>query len=471
MSTRLLLVLAVLGPLAVSGCERPDAEFVFSSETSKLATDGSRAVRAAVQESFGTPQELVAWLKLPVDFGNLPGQVVESASPQSFKVAFAEGQEVGEIEPGMEMLFPAGSFGADAVQVHVDKYDAETSTVTIREAPSKAPNAGARFILHPAQKFRRGYEQYSIHCMHCHGVTGDGNGPTAPYLNPRPRDYRKGVFKFTSTMPGEKPTTDDLTRIVKHGIPGTYMPSFMLLPDDDVDAIVEYVRWLSMRGELEQRLVTEFNAEGYSKAAIEQRKKDGEKAADIEAALQEYIKTNVPELVQSLSTDLGESWVRAETPEMLVKPGKPRTESTPESIARGRELFVSARAKCTNCHGMTGEGNGPQTEDFETDPATNQTFDAAGLHDDWGFIVPPRNLTTGVYRGGRRPIDLYRRIYTGIKGAKMPAFGGTVLNDDEIWDLVNYVLHIPHAEEGVGPRGDSVQSRDVALKPAQLPAN
>ena len=36
---------------------------------------------------------------------------------------------------------------------------------------------------------------YRQHCVHCHGITGDGMGPTAPFLNPYPRDYRPGVFK------------------------------------------------------------------------------------------------------------------------------------------------------------------------------------------------------------------------------------------------------------------------------------
>jgi mono/diheme cytochrome c family protein len=37
---------------------------------------------------------------------------------------------------------------------------------------------------------------YRQHCAHCHGVSGDGLGPTAAFLNPFPRDYRKGIFKF-----------------------------------------------------------------------------------------------------------------------------------------------------------------------------------------------------------------------------------------------------------------------------------
>ncbi len=44
-----------------------------------------------------------------------------------------------------------------------------------------------------------GYALYRRHCLHCHGVSGAGDGPTAPFLYPRPRDYRKGLFKFTST--------------------------------------------------------------------------------------------------------------------------------------------------------------------------------------------------------------------------------------------------------------------------------
>src|SRR5262245_30980488 len=31
---------------------------------------------------------------------------------------------------------------------------------------------------------------YRRHCAHCHGINGDGQGPTASILNPYPRDYR-----------------------------------------------------------------------------------------------------------------------------------------------------------------------------------------------------------------------------------------------------------------------------------------
>ena len=61
--------------------------------------------------------------------------------------------------------------------------------------------------------------------------------------------------------------------------------------------------------------------------------------------------------------------------------------------------------------------------------------------------VVPRNLRHGVYRGGRRPLDLYYRIYAGINGAPMPAAKGAVSPED-IWHIVNYVRSLPYEFDG-----------------------
>ncbi len=57
----------------------------------------------------------------------------------------------------------------------------------------------------------------------------------------------------------------------------------------------------------------------------------------------------------------------------------------------------------------------------------------------------PRNLREGTYRGGRRPIDIFWRIYAGIPGMPMPGTApaaeganGT-LTQEEIWQIVDYV--------------------------------
>jgi hypothetical protein len=61
--------------------------------------------------------------------------------------------------------------------------------------------------------------------------------------------------------------------------------------------------------------------------------------------------------------------------------------------------------------------------------------------------IPPRNLRLGVYRGGRRPLDLYYRIHAGINGAPMPAAKGTVSPED-IWHIVNYIRSLPYEFDG-----------------------
>ena len=63
----------------------------------------------------------------------------------------------------------------------------------------------------------QGRDLYAFYCQQCHGINGDGKGPAADILRPRPRDYRKGVFKFTSTPYGYKPRKDDLVLTVKRG--------------------------------------------------------------------------------------------------------------------------------------------------------------------------------------------------------------------------------------------------------------
>ena len=49
-----------------------------------------------------------------------------------------------------------------------------------------------------------GHAIYQRNCLHCHGATGDGLGVTAPFLFPRPRDFRRGIYKFTSTGTGSE---------------------------------------------------------------------------------------------------------------------------------------------------------------------------------------------------------------------------------------------------------------------------
>ena len=83
---------------------------------------------------------------------------------------------------------------------------------------------------------------YQERCAFCHGENGDGNGPVAPYLNPRPRDFTSGQFKFRTTASGELPLREDVINIVKNGVRGTAMPRWEgFLTQAEIEAVVDYV--------------------------------------------------------------------------------------------------------------------------------------------------------------------------------------------------------------------------------------
>jgi mono/diheme cytochrome c family protein len=243
---------------------------------------------------------------------------------------------------------------------------------------------------------KHGAAVYARHCQSCHGLSGDGNGPAAPYLSPRPRDYRPGVFKFTSTPYGQKPTRADLIRFVRRGAVGTAMPGFPLLGDRDVQAVVEYVIVLSQRGELERYLAQEADAEGEVSA----------------------------ESVDRFAAVVTQRWKAADT--IVVHPPREKMPRySADSVAQGKQLFL--KEACSKCHGEDGRG---------------RTQENVGK-DVWGNLTRAADLTTGMFHGGSEPEDIYRRIYLGINGTPMPSFSHVYQGKEEnIWLLVHYVKYL-----------------------------
>jgi mono/diheme cytochrome c family protein len=93
-----------------------------------------------------------------------------------------------------------------------------------------------------AAQSEQGKAVYDKHCAQCHGEKGDGQGPAAPHLLPRPRDFTTGKFKLRTTPSGQLPTDDDLKRVVRLGMPYTSMPPWPMLSDVEVDAVVQYLK-------------------------------------------------------------------------------------------------------------------------------------------------------------------------------------------------------------------------------------
>jgi mono/diheme cytochrome c family protein len=246
-----------------------------------------------------------------------------------------------------------------------------------------------------AQRLAEGARVYSKYCRQCHGATGDGNGPAAVHMLPKPRDYRSGVFKFTSTVYGAKPLREDLVRTVTRGIAGTSMPSFRLLPQEELDAVVDYVLALTRRGELELLLA---------------------EAAEFDDQVD-------PKAIPGMVDGLVAKWTAARG--QVVFPLSPMPVFTAQNIAQGKEAFLTRG--CSKCHGDDGRG---------------QTKENIGV-DYWGNPTKAADLTSGMLRGGTEALDVYRHIAAGINGTPMPSFSGALAKEpDTMWMLTAYVLDL-----------------------------
>lgn len=475
---RSITIILLCAALPLVGCDSSRApSFQLSEQSLELSGFAREKVQGELDAGFGSPADLVVWPELDVDFGQFGG-TIGKVGPRPGTIRVGQSSDDGlssqsdlAVDDLLEELRGAAVViskvattseattagevaGEDQAPIEAESnvyrvasYDAESRLLSVIDEsgqPAKLNASDGDTVQILGSALQSGRNLYLRHCMHCHGVSGDGAGPTAQYFKVRPRDYRQGIIKFTSTKASvPRPSREDLFRIIKLGVPGTYMPSFMLLPDDEVKLIGEYVRWLAMRGEMERKL-NAWLVTSYSQEAVD----EADSPAELQAEFDTEWAEEAGDYIERFGNDLKLDWQDANKPENVVNPSVPRTPSSPESIANGRKIFLSKDAKCASCHGETGRGNGPSTEAFNDLPGQppGTKSDKPGLFDNWGNIVKPRNLTTGVFRGGRRPIDIYRRIHSGIKGTPMQAFG-TTLKEEQIWDVVNYVLNIPFEDK------------------------
>jgi len=81
-------------------------------------------------------------------------------------------------------------------------------------------------------------------------------------------------------------------------------------------------------------------------------------------------------------------------------------------------------AKCWQCHGKEGRGDGPSTPT---------------LTDDKNRPIQPYDFTAASrFKCGESDEDLYRVLMTGLDGSPMPSFSSS-LKPEQAWDLVHYV--------------------------------
>ena len=94
----------------------------------------------------------------------------------------------------------------------------------------------------PNETENMGEQSYQEYCASCHGNSGKGNGDLAYLVYPKPRDFTSGLFKIRSTPAGVPPTDDDIFKTIHQGLPGTSMPSFKFLRNQEIKSLINIVK-------------------------------------------------------------------------------------------------------------------------------------------------------------------------------------------------------------------------------------
>lgn len=144
---------------------------------------------------------------------------------------------------------------------------------------------------------------YRRFCVGCHGDLGDGMGPNAQWIDPKPRNFTLGQFKCRSTPTGTLPVDEDLFNTIGRGLVNSNMPQWLPLTDQERIDLVAYVKHFS------PRFATE--------------------------------KPGTP----------------------IQVPAEP--EVTADRIKAGQALFK--KLECWKCHGVTGQANGPSADTLTDD--------------------------------------------------------------------------------------------------------
>lgn len=259
-------------------------------------------------------------------------------------------------------------------------------------------------LLKSAEWIEYGKEVYERRCMGCHGQDGDGNGLAATFMyKARPRPFTFGVYKFRLTPSGALPTDGDLLRTISRGVRGTAMPPFHNLMEKDRLAVIQYVRYVL--------------------------------SADRSDPDNVYL------------------YFEEEDPEPPIFITRPPVPSE-DMLVDGKEVWQLA--KCWECHGDNGKGDGTKS---------------ARLKDDFGYPIPPADLTTGLFKSGPGVKDIFRTISTGLNGTPMPSYSDT-FSEDEIWSLSYFVLSLSAYTDSLTGQSLPISAEDrSALNDPELKAS
>lgn len=184
--------------------------------------------------------------------------------------------------------------------------------------------------------------------------------------------------------------------------PGSLMPSFSYLKDDEMRDLIAYLQTLGRERELEarQRGLVAQQQTGSTKGEF---KETPQHTGNEEGAAQ---KTPVTWL--EAPQELRDEWKRISK----------NVDTNNSAIANsGRGIYMQ---NCAVCHGVTGRGNGPISS---------------------SMIKKPANLTRPFYKAYTDAL-FYWRVKEGVAGTRMPRWGRS-LSEQQMAYLVAFIKTLP----------------------------
>ncbi len=101
--------------------------------------------------------------------------------------------------------------------------------------------AEAKKLKNPEKGTDLGKKAVETNCASCHGPKGEGNGPAAAAMNPKPANWLSDNVK--------KETDGEIFWKISNGRPEKGMPAWKsMIPDKDRWQIVNYIRQLQKSG-------------------------------------------------------------------------------------------------------------------------------------------------------------------------------------------------------------------------------
>lgn len=225
------------------------------------------------------------------------------------------------------------------------------------------------------RKLELGRDTYALYCVGCHGEQGDGVGPAARFLDPKPRDFRVGRLKFASVESGQPPRDEDYLRVISEGLQGTAMPAFPLLSNTEKEALVAYVRSF--------------------------RKKD-----------------EVPG-------------------DRLPLPKDPFAKDPKAGVLAGEKVYHQF-VKCWSCHPSYATPAQIEKWQGSAPLMRANGYESETKDSEWGAPIRAPDFLEDRIKTGFGVEGLARAIGSGIGGTAMPAWGA-MLKPDQLWGLAYYV--------------------------------